>query len=271
MIKRIARKLSSYSRAISWRWINLKQGILLRMLKLEHSLPTGINICIESLADWAIYNDIFVSIEYDIAIRRALNDCNGCCRVLDLGANVGLFAKRLLHIRRSEFPDTRLELVCIEGMPSTHRLLIKNFPKLDSKESARLLHGLAGERSGSAKIKPNAFHAMTSLAKGGNQGVDVGFLDLDQITKAWDKIDLIKCDIEGAEDNVLKNYPYVFTRNNSAIFEFHLDRVDRNDCRRRLFAAGLENAGKPVHENNYISVEFFLRKASISNAHHSFH
>jgi FkbM family methyltransferase len=228
------------------------------MLRLEHSLPTGINIRIDSLADWAIYNDIFVSTEYDIAIRRALNGCNGCCRVLDLGANVGLFAKRLLHIRRSEFPDTRLELVCIEGMPSTHRLLIKYFPKLDSKESARLLHGLAGERSGSAKIKPNAFHAMTSLAKGGNQGVDVGFLDLDQITKEWDKIDLIKCDIEGAEELVLKNYFEMLKRTENLIIEFHLFLLEKDACEISLLKSGLrENA--VIHANQHIRVALYTR------------
>jgi hypothetical protein len=73
------------------------------MLRLEHSLPTGINIRIDSLADWAIYNDIFVSTEYDIAIRRALNGCNGCCRVLDLGANVGSVTKSIPKIGKPVF------------------------------------------------------------------------------------------------------------------------------------------------------------------------
>jgi FkbM family methyltransferase len=143
-------------------------------------------------------------------------------------------------------------------MPSTHRLLIKYFPKLDSKESARLLHGLAGERSGSAKIKPNAFHAMTSLAKGGNQGVDVGFLDLDQITKEWDKIDLIKCDIEGAEELVLKNYFEMLKRTENLIIEFHLFLLEKDACEISLLKSGLrENA--VIHANQHIRVALYTR------------
>lgn len=212
------------------------------------------------MADWSMYNDIFVSGEYDIAIRRALSEANGCCRVVDLGANVGLFAKRLLHLRRSEFSGTALELICVEGLSSTYSLLRKSFPELQPGESAQLIHGLAGERSGSASIRPNAFHAMTSLSRGGNGcGIEVSFIDLENITSNWDEIDLLKCDIEGSEDLVLRTYPALIARTKTAVFEFHLDRVDPGDCRKILSDGGLVVC-TPLHGNEFISVELFRRR-----------
>jgi len=260
VFKRIQRGLSDRARALSWRWLNFKQGFLLRRLRLQHALPTGISIPIESMADWSMYNDIFVSGEYDIAIRRALGEANGCCRVVDLGANVGLFAKRLLHLRRSEFSDTALELICVEGLNSTYRSLQKSFPSLRPDESAQLVHGLAGERTGSASIKPNAFHAMTSLSHGERgSGIEVSFIDLENITSSWDEIDLLKCDIEGSENLVLRTYPSLIARIKTAVFEFHLDRVDLSDCRKRLSEGGL-SVRHTLHENEYISVELFRRR-----------
>ncbi len=210
------------------------------------------------MADWSMYNDIFVSGEYDIAIRRALSKADGCCRVLDLGANVGIFAKRLLHIRRSEFPNTSLELICVEGLPSTHKLLKRFFPALNPQESAQLLHGLAGERSGSAKITPNTFHAMTSLTRGRRRGVAVKFLDLDELTRDWKAVDLIKCDIEGAESLVLETYADLFKRTQFTVIEFHSYLVDPIACRKHLLDSGLGES-LAIHANEHISVAFFER------------
>lgn len=39
------------------------------LLGLRHQLPSGIDIEVASLADWNIYNDIFVDGEYDRAIN----------------------------------------------------------------------------------------------------------------------------------------------------------------------------------------------------------
>lgn len=261
MLRRINNKALDIFRSCGWRILNWKYQFLLRRLCLSHTLPTGIRVEITSMADWAIYNDIFVSGEYDLAIRTALERSAGTCRILDLGANVGLFAKRAIHIRREAFPHVPLEIACVEGLPHTYSELQRQFPQLLQHESVRLHHGLAGQRNGTAVLQPNPFHAMTGLAKHSHKrgGIEVNFLDLSQVTSGWDTIDLLKCDIEGAEGLVIDNYPDLLQRTKLAIFEFHLDRVDRNRYAAQIVDCGLD-ARVILHGNEYISVEMFRRK-----------
>jgi FkbM family methyltransferase len=260
MLRKILKRIRQYGRSCAWKARNQRFGSLLRKLKLSHTFATGVRIDIQSMADWTLYTDIFVSGEYDLAIRSALEQAKGCCRVLDLGANVGFFAKRVIHIRRSEFPNVALDLICIEGLPSTHMILQESFPRLLRSEKSTLLHGLAGERVGCAYIQSNPFHAMTSLVPGNRiSGVKVPFLDLQSITNHWDDIDLLKCDIEGSEERFLHAYPELIARTKTAVFEFHLDRVDRSICRRRLSEGGLV-VGATLHENKYISLELSHRR-----------
>ncbi len=261
MFRRIYNKALNIFRGYRWKIVNWKYQFLLRHLRLSHTLTTGIKIEISSMADWAIYNDIFVSGEYDLAIRKAFDSSSGVCRILDLGANVGLFAKRVFHIQREAFANTPVEIICVEGLPQTYGKLQRQFPQLLQSESACLLHGLAGERSGSAVLQPNPFHAMTGLAHSRCRrgGIEVDFVDLSQATDGWSTIDLLKCDIEGAEGLVIDNYPDLLQRTKLAIFEFHLDRVNRNKCAANILACGLEDRAI-LHSNEYISVELFQRK-----------
>lgn len=227
-------------RSLSWRWLNWKHGFFFRRLRLEHTTQNGIRIPIRNLADWAIYKDIFASGEYDVAIRGALGAARGTCRILDLGANVGIFAKRLLHLRRVEYPRVNVDLICVEGLPATYRVLEAEFPRLMANESVRLIHGLAGKRDGSALLKADIFHAMTSLSNSGaGQGVKVSFVDLDELTSEWTEIDLLKCDVEGSEELVIRNYPTLLTRTIRAVFEFHYGCVDEAFCLKCLHSAQL--------------------------------
>lgn len=266
MFQRIYNKALNIFRGFRWRMINWKYQFLLRHLRLSHTLTTGIKIEISSMADWAIYNDIFVSGEYDLAIRTAFEASRGTCRILDLGANVGLFAKRALHIRREAFPHAPLEIACVEGLPRTYGELQRQFPQLLQCESARLLHGLAGQRKGSAVLQPNPFHAMTGLAKPNRTrgGIEVNFLDLSQVTQGWSTIDLLKCDIEGAESLVIDNYPDLLQRTELAIFEFHLFAINVQEHIEQLKRYGLTE-GAIVHSNQNICVQLFKREADARN------
>lgn len=255
MIKRIQNKVTSRYRSLYWRFYNAIYSFFLKRMKLAYKLPTDISVKVSSFADWSIYNDIFVAGEYDSSIRQILRVGSGPVRILDLGANVGLFIKRVLHLRRSEAPNVAVELICVEGAPSTYALLQQQIPELRSGEKVNLLQGLAGRKSGEAILATNPFHAMTGLARHPKMaGVAVRFIDLNEATRHWPRIDLLKCDIEGAEQLVLENYQDLLGKVDFAVFEFHLDRVNRQQCLDLAVSAGLTRR-EVHHENEYISVE----------------
>jgi hypothetical protein len=68
----------------------------------------------------------------------------------------------------------------------------------------------------------------------------VDYVDLDQVLGPG-RIDLLKCDIEGAELTFLQNYPQLLQRTDVSVFEFHDDRCDAKECIALLRAAGFVN------------------------------
>jgi FkbM family methyltransferase len=253
--KKILNFLVYRSRALRWKLMNKFYSCLLGRMNLSYQLPTGVTISVSSFADWTIYNDIFVGGEYDAPIRRALQSGARPVRILDLGANVGLFLKRVLHLRRASFREVAVEIICVEGAPSTFSALQRQIPCLEAGESVQVLHGLAGEKNGEASLTTNPFHAMTSLARQPRPGgVTVKFLDLYETTKDWPHIDLLKCDIEGAEQMVLENYEDLLRKVKLGVFEFHLFCINHEHCLDLCSRAGLSQRNV-LHADQHLSVE----------------
>jgi hypothetical protein len=65
---------------------------------------------VASKGEWWVYNDIFVDGEYDMPIHTALEDRSPVRPfiVLDLGANVGYFALRVLDLIGSQGSRTSI-------------------------------------------------------------------------------------------------------------------------------------------------------------------
>ncbi|MFN2621829.1 MAG: FkbM family methyltransferase [Chthoniobacterales bacterium] len=243
--------------ALKWK---LRKWIWMR-LNPSWQLRSGLVIRVLNYNDWMIYNDIFVDGEYDLPIDELLSaatDANGA-RVLDLGGNVGFFTLRVadtfLRSGRSDF-----EILAVEGSPSTFAELNERLAanKQLLRERVRTVKGLAGQRTGVARIVENPSHGENSILSPGRGGKDMPFVDLDELVRNWNRIGLLKCDIEGAEELFLGNYPGLLRKTESAVFEFHHDLCDIPACRRHLSEAGLTSAGT-LREFARFSVEFFSR------------
>jgi FkbM family methyltransferase len=251
-IKRKLRKFVWMRLNPSW---TLKSGIIVRVLNYN---------------DWMIYNDIFVEGEYDDAINDLLHgvtaDENRVARTLDLGGNVGFFTLRLadqfLRAGHGNF-----DVVIVEGSPSTYaelrERLAANQHLLANRVTA--IHGLAGDRAGVGEIGEGESHGENTIFDRGPGRKKVPFIDLADLVKSWERIDLLKCDIEGAEELFLRNYPELLRKTDRAVFEFHHDKCDIPLCRELLGDAGLERA-LTVREFGHCSVEFFRRLAVRQNA-----
>jgi len=207
------------------------------------TLKSGLKVNVKSKSDWVIYNDIFLDGEYDLPIKEALR-AKGMDRsmtVLDLGANVGFFTLRFLDLLRQSDPTAlSCRIILVEGSPKVvsdlrSRLLTDN----GLKEEIRIVHGLVGERHGSARISEGDFHAMNSIYFNHQaETVSVDFVNLDTLFRPDETIDLLKCDIEGAELTFIENYKELLKRSRVAVFELHHDKCDTERCMQLLRDVG---------------------------------
>jgi FkbM family methyltransferase len=236
--------------------------------RLSYTLPSGITIDVSSASDWAVYNEVFVEGEYDVPIRRVVENAADNPLIVDLGANVGYFSLRFADLWRTHRgADAPFRMISVEGCPRTFAQLRGRLRQLAlDGQWVRPSFGLAGARTGEATISTsiatglNSIHGHRSLSR-----ARVPFIDLETIVPAEDRIALLKCDIEGAECTLLENYPGLFARVDAAVFEFHPQWCSVSRCRELLAASGLTR-GTPLRTADDCGTELFLRETAASYA-----
>jgi len=213
---------------------------------------TGLPLTLSSLSDWDVFAEIWVSGEYDEPILSALNTASATepIRIIDLGANVGLFSLRCVELRNRNAPGQPLEIIAVEGVPRVFRTLTRNLAAQRSTVSLSLYLGLIGEKSGSSHIYDSPYAGVNAVVSAdgkisilpfrGAHAVRSTYLDLESVLPPDVQIDLLKCDIEGSESVFLRTYPQVLARTRLLVIEFHPLHCDIDACRRSLAASGLE-------------------------------
>lgn len=217
--------------------------------ELIRVLGSGMTISLANQAEWILYNDIFVDGEYDFAINRALESARSDqpATFLDLGANVGFFGLRVLDQMEPLLTDgADFQIIMVEGSPAVYKRLQKRLTTVPFlAERCISVPGLVGEKSGYGRLLECGFHANNSLFAENMLGeykcVIVPYVDLEVLCAAWQYISLLKCDIEGAEELFLENYPEFLDKVQYAVFEFHFDLCDVSHCFALLDAAGFSH------------------------------
>jgi FkbM family methyltransferase len=230
-------------------------------LNLEHTLNSGLTVKVASKGEWWAYNEIFVNGEYDVPIQTALEASSGKPFVaLDLGANVGYFSFRLFDLIGQQHLDHILpDITMVEGSPETFGTLEERVrSQRFAAASVRMFNGLVGERSGSALIRESAVHVKSSIVDvpaGG--GTNVAFVDVNTLMQDKPAIDLLKCDIEGAELIFIQNYADLLRKVRYAVFELHHNLCDTEKCLRMLADLGFKQ--KILRATSACSVSFHSR------------
>jgi FkbM family methyltransferase len=216
------------------------RNFLFSLHSLTFARPSGVRLRIADDTDWALYTELFRKGEYDIAITRALDSAGpGRFSVVDLGANVGFFTLRLIDaVRLRGNRSFDAAITAIEGSPTRvadfrSRVLGDN----GLTAQVRVIAGLVGERSGVGTMYEGQFHGDSSLVRrvgSSEQGIEVEFVDVSQLLASEAVIHLLKCDIEGAELQFIRNFPDVLHKTRVAVFELHDDLCDPNTCLRLL-------------------------------------
>jgi FkbM family methyltransferase len=160
--------------------------------------------------------------------------------VLDLGANVGYFMLRVVDLSRQTNPGRHLDITAVEASPKVFgmleaRMRSQNLPEV----SLRMVQGLVGMRTGSALLHESSIHVKNTIMGDGNRhDQNVAFVDLGALMEDVKEIDLLKCDIEGAELLFLETYGNMLAKVRNAVFELHHEMCDTKKCRDILLKNG---------------------------------
>jgi FkbM family methyltransferase len=197
--------------------------LMFQLLNLAWRLPSGILIRLANYGDWMVYNEIFTSGEYDMAIAQAFGsrDASQPLHVVDLGAHVGFFTLRVVDLlRQRQCDENGLTITAVEGSRRSvqewrSRVLVENA----LSKQARVIHGLVGRRAGVARLYEAILPSQNSMLQEVGAGLQVDYVNLDALFVDAPCIELLKCDIEGAELLFIQNYPELLRKVHVAVFE----------------------------------------------------
>ncbi|REJ78534.1 MAG: FkbM family methyltransferase [Acidobacteria bacterium] len=254
--KILPRRLASALRKLCW-----------DVLGLSLTTRSGLHLDIKSPGDWYILKEIFINCEYDQAIQHAIKLCSEDkkFRVLDLGANVGYFSFRVVDLSlMNSMEPSQIEIVAVEGDPKTYKDLVQRIDLNSANRlSIRPVLGLVGSRGGSGSIRHSEFGPKSSILEShGNDVYSVPFIDLEKQTETYSEIDLLKCDIEGAEELFIENYPQLLSRTRVAVFEIHRLLCDADRCIKMLEDAGLRLI-KKIKNSKGTDLVLFVRRSEV--------
>jgi FkbM family methyltransferase len=141
------------------------------------------------------------------------------CTVIDVGANVGMFAEFI----RLQYPESVLH--CFEPVPSTYACLERNMGGIPGVH----IHNMAlGDAAGMARIRFDpAASILSSIADDGNVEVRVGTLDGYLRESSVGTIDLLKIDTEGYEAAVLRGGAEALRRTRYLLIEVQIENERR--------------------------------------------
>lgn len=138
--------------------------------------------------------------------------------IIDLGANIGVASVWLVR----EYGGS--ELVAVEPVPENAELARRNFER--NGLAADLIEAAVGPTEGTARFE---LSSNSTLGRTGTAGIEVALVTAQSVVDrfpAGERIDLLKMDVEGAEQELFKADLTWLERVDCLVVELHADRVD---------------------------------------------
>jgi len=132
--------------------------------------------------------------------------------VIDVGANVGFYTRRF-----AEWVRPGGEVIAIEPEDMNFTTLKRAMGKR-GLVNVLPLQAVAAEQAGRLRLEKNPFHPADHRI--GDNGVEVEAVTIDGVLgeRAWPSVSLIKIDVQGAEERVLKGATETLQRLRPAVF-----------------------------------------------------
>ncbi len=194
--------------------------------------------------DVMVLDEIFSQREYEPppAAEQALATLPASPRVVDLGANIGLFGAWIL----GRFPQATI--LAVEADPANAAVHRRTIDANGLGERWQLVEGFAAAAPGSVRFAAG-MHATSRAAEPADEGLDVPAVD---VLPELEAADIVKIDVEGAEWALLADPRFARTRPSVVVLEYHEEACPEPDpakaAEQALRTAGLEvvhAGGKP--------------------------
>jgi hypothetical protein len=123
----------------------------------------------------------------------------------------------------------------------------------------KIVSGLVGGRKqGQAYFSDEFTHYGNSISGNGSKSVTVHYIDIEEHLCPDAIVDLVKCDIEGAEFDFVDVYEQVLKRTRVLVIEIHRYGKDVSELRNCLVKYGLASH-RVLREEDLFTVEMFVK------------
>jgi len=190
---------------------------------MRFRLRSGLEVPVADRHEMATFREIFIQQEYDDFLDRL----PPASSVLDLGCNSGYFAVQMLNRARVLLPDKPLpKLVLVDANAAAVERARAVVDGCGTKADVALVHGLIGARGQTSA----SFFLATASAESSAvnrtkhaREVEVPCVDLAALVVQHFPagLDLIKCDIEGGEESLIREWADVLARARALLIEWH--------------------------------------------------
>lgn len=216
----------------AWNELRKRHGVSIYSLRdapvkiaLRHGTP-----------DVMVLDEVFSQHEYEFpqAVLAVLGTRGPELRVVDLGANIGLFGAWVL----TRFP--KASIVALEADPENVAVHEAALAANERAQSWRLIGAAAGTRPGTDRFVSGAF-AVSHVARDSEESIEI---PVEDVFAHLGEVDLLKIDIEGSEWELLADprFPEIAAR--VVVLEYHTEGCPADDpakaAARLLRAAGFE-------------------------------
>lgn len=218
-----------------------------------HKLRSGLIFCVRpGTSDTMILFDIFAENEYqpkDLPQFKIQPNW----LVLDFGANIGAFTLQA-H-------QAGAKVHAFEALPENYMLLQDNIYSNLAQHIVHLTQGAVTDKPGTVRMHRKAGSSSIHWHEG-ESSVEVESLPIKTILAQFPHIDLLKCDIEGAEFAVFAALDAPTLRQFDRIaMEYHnYGDFDHNQIIMQLKRAGFEVWDRPKGKNSLFGLLFAERK-----------
>jgi FkbM family methyltransferase len=227
------------------------------VLRTHHLRETGIAFALRhQTADVLALDELFSQKEYDLPgeVKNILS-LHRPLRVLDLGANIGLFGAWILGLFRD------VEITSVEADPDNARVLAATI-SANRGTTWKLIEAAASTRAGTVQFVSEG-RTTSHLARAGESGIEVPTVDVFEL--AGDA-DLLKIDIEGGEWELLDDPRFPSMRPAVLVLEYHQEGCPAADPRiaaeERLRRSGLQIASVRIHAEHGTGLIWALLEAA---------
>lgn len=171
--------------------------------------------------DVMVLDEIFSQREYEppAGVEPALATLPQSPRVVDLGANIGLFGAWIL----GRFPEATI--LAVEADPANAAIHRRTIDANGLGERWELVEGFAAVTPGSVRFAVG-MHSTSRAAESEDEGLEVPAID---VLPDLEAADILKIDIEGAEWELLADPRFGRIRPSVVVLEYHEEACPQPD------------------------------------------